>query len=44
MLRASETNLEHWEKSFPPQCNRDMDILLRVQQRFTKTIKGLEYL
>lgn len=30
LLKAGETNLECWDKCFPPQCNRDMDILLRL--------------
>ena len=37
-------HLEHSAQCWAHQYKRDMDILERVQQRATKTMKGLEHL
>ncbi|GAB0187908.1 mitochondrial enolase superfamily member 1 [Grus japonensis] len=37
-------HLEHCVQCWAPQYKRDMDMLDRVQQRFTKMMKGLEHL
>jgi len=44
LLRPGETHLECWIRCWAPQYKRDVDLLERVQQRATTTIKGLEHL
>ena len=37
-------HVEHCVQFWPPQYRRDIELLVRVQQRATKMTKGLEHL